>query len=224
VAKILLVEDDVQLASLVQRWLSKDGHTVEMVHNGGDGQLRLRFDHYDLIVLDWNLPEVEGIDILKDVRSRGDATPILMLTGRKDIEEKIRGLEGGADDYLPKPFDGRELMARIRVLLKRPKTFLTDAYKVGDIELDTKTHTVKRAGASVDLLPKEFALLEFFMRHPNQYFSATTLLENVWPSESDSTTEALTSCIKRMRKKLDREGEDSIIRNERGAGYGIFAE
>ncbi len=224
-AKILIVEDELQLAELVQRWLTKDGHVAEMVHDGNDALQRLRFDKYDLVVLDWNLPGVEGIDILKDFRARGGTTPVLMLTGRKNIDEKVQGLDGGADDYLPKPFDGRELMARIRVLLKRPSVLLDTVLKVKSVELDTRTHTVKNDGTVVDLLPKEFALLEYLMRHPNTLFAPSHLLESVWPSESDSTTEALTSCIKRLRKKLDKDEQaDSFIRNVRGVGYGVFSD
>lgn len=223
-AKILIVEDDLQLAALVQRWLQKDSHVVEHVDNGGEALQRLRFDSYDLIILDWNLPEVEGIDILKDFRSRGGRTPVLMLTGRKSIEEKVKGLEEGADDYLPKPFDGRELTARIRALIRRPQVLTSDVLKVGDIELDTKNHTARRAGVDLKLLPKEFALLEFLMRHPEEIFTANRLLEHVWPSETDSTTEALTSCIKRLRKKLDKPDEESVIRNVHGAGYGLFGK
>lgn len=223
-SKILIVEDDVQLAGLVQRWLTKEGHVVEHVANGGDGLQRLRFDPYDLIILDWNLPEVEGIDILKEFRKSGGVTPILMLTGRKAIEEKLQGLDSGADDYLTKPFDGRELTARVTVLLRRPQTFLSSCLKVGDIELDTKAHTVKRGGKALTLLPKEYALLEFFMRHPGEYFAAQRLLDHVWPSESDSTTEALTSCLKRLRIKIDYPDTESVIKNVRGAGYGLFLE
>lgn len=223
-AKILIVEDDLQLAALVVRWLQKESHVVEHVDNGGEALQRLRFDSYDLIILDWNLPEVEGIEILRDFRSRGGRTPVLMLTGRKSIEEKVRGLEVGADDYLPKPFDGRELTARIRALIRRPPVLTSDVLKVGDIELDTKNHTAKRSGVDLKLLPKEFALLEFLMRHPEEIFSATRLLEHVWPSETDSTTEALTSCIKRLRKKIDKPDEESVIRNVHGAGYGLFGK
>jgi len=224
VAKILIIEDDVQLASLVLRWLTKEGHVVEHVASGGEGLQRLRFDPYDLIVLDWNLPEVEGIDILKQFRRSGGTTPILMLTGKKAIEEKLEGLSEGADDYLTKPFDGRELTARITALLRRPAVLLDTCLKVGDIELDTKAHSVKRAGKPLTLLPKEFALLEFLMRRPGEFFQAQRLLEHVWPSESDSTTEALTSCIKRLRQKLDNPDSESVIRNVRGAGYGLFVD
>jgi two-component system OmpR family response regulator len=224
VAKILIIEDDLQLASLVIRWLTKEGHIVEHIQNGGDGLQRLRFDPYDVVILDWNLPEVEGIDILKDFRSRGGTTPVLMLTGKKTIEDKLRGLGEGADDYLSKPFDGRELTARITALLRRPVTLLSSKLEAGDIEIDTKSHTAKRAGKTLNLMPKEFALLEFLLRHPGEYFQPSHLLEHIWPSESDSTTEALTSCIKRLRLKLDKPDSESVIRNIRGAGYGLFVE
>lgn len=223
-AKILIVEDDSQLAALVSRWLTKDGHVVEHTSNGGDGLQRLRFDHYDLIILDWNLPEVEGIDILKDFRSRGGVTPVLMLTGKKAIEDKLMGLGEGADDYLPKPFDGRELTARITALLRRPHTLLSSTLVAGDIEIDIKSHTAKRAGQTLNLMPKEFALLEFLLKHPGEFFQASYLLEHIWPSETDSTTEALTSCVKRLRLKLDKPGGESVIRNVRGAGYGLFVD
>ncbi|MFA7335273.1 MAG: response regulator transcription factor [Candidatus Obscuribacterales bacterium] len=223
-AKILIVEDDLQLASLVNRWLTKEGHIVEHIQNGAEGQQRLKFDPYDVVILDWNLPEVEGIDILKDFRGRGGTTPVLMLTGKKTIDDKLMGLGAGADDYLAKPFDGRELTARIAALLRRPATLLSSKLVVGDIEIDTKSHIAKRAGQTLSLMPKEFALLEFLLRHPGEFFQASNLLEHIWPSESDSTTEALTSCIKRLRLKLDRPDCQSVIRNVRGAGYGLFVD
>jgi DNA-binding response OmpR family regulator len=133
-----------------------------------------RFDPYDVVILDWNLPEVEGIDILKDFRSRGGTTPVLMLTGKKAIEDKLMGLGEGADDYLSKPFDGRELTARITALLRRPVTLLSSKLEAGDIEIDTKSHTAKRAGKTLNLMPKEFALLEFLLRHPGSIFSQLT--------------------------------------------------
>lgn len=223
-AKILIIEDDTQLAALVHRWLTREGHIVEMEADGLAGMQRLRFDQYDLIVLDWELPGMAGIEILKNFRELGGIIPVLMLTGKKGIEDKLTGLYQGADDYLTKPFDGRELTARIATLLRRPISFTSSNLKVGDIEIDMKTHSSSRGGRPLNLLPKEFALLEFFMRHPGELFPPQRLLEHVWPSESDSTIEALTSCIKRLRQKLDEGGENSLIRNVRGVGYGLFVE
>lgn len=220
-AKILIVEDDVQLAEIIGRWLTNEHNTVELVADGEDALSHLKLYAYELIILDWQLPGMEGIEILNRYRAAGGKTPILMLTGKRTIEDKMQGLDSGADDYLTKPFHGKELTARVRALLRRPVDLLDSVLKVGDIELDPQACKVRRAGAELQLLPKEFALMQFFMRHPGQYFSAARLMSEVWPSDSESGTDALTTCIKRLRKKLDPEGAESVIHNVHGMGYGL---
>jgi two-component system OmpR family response regulator len=223
-AKILIVEDDVQLAEIIGRWLTNEHHVVELVADGQDALSRLKLYAYELIILDWQLPGMEGIEILTEFRAAGGKTPILMLTGKRTIEDKMQGLDSGADDYLTKPFHGKELTARVRALLRRPVDVTDNILKVGDIELDAQTYKALRGGEDLKLVPKEFALLQFLMRHPGRYFTANKLLSEVWPTESDSSTDALTTCLKRLRRKLDPEGQESVIKNVHGMGYALIIE
>lgn len=222
-AKILLVEDDKALAEAISEFLKTQGYGVEMTHSGATGRDLLRTYTYDVVILDWTLPDLSGIDILKDFRSRGGHTPILFLTGRTTILEKEAALDSGSDDYLTKPFQVQELSARIRALLRRPPIFQHKAIKVRDIELDPAAHTVTKAGQEVKLYPREFALLEFFMRNPNQIFSAEKLVENVWGSESDVTVETLRVSLARIRQALSEEKDKPIIKNIYGVGYKLEA-
>jgi DNA-binding response OmpR family regulator len=220
-AKILLVEDDKDLALIVSDSLMGQNHLVEMVHTGPEGQEQLRFYQFDLIVLDWDLPKLSGIEICKEFRSRGGKTPVLMLTGKGAINDKEQGLDAGADDYLTKPFDIKELAARVRALLRRPIGYAPSTLKAGTIELDPSVFKVMRDGQEVRLLPKEFALLEFLMRHKGQVFNTEAILNRVWASESDASPEAFRTCLKRLRQKIDVEGTPSIIITVQGLGYRI---
>ena len=157
--------------------------------------------------------------MLEEFRASGGNAPVLMLTGKDSISDKELGLDTGADDYLTKPFHGKELTARIKALLRRPPNLVSDVLKVGDLVLERADFRVTRNGQEVRLLPKEFALLEFFMRYPNRVFSAEALLERVWVSESEATVDAVTSCIKRLRKKLEIDGDKSPISTVHGVGY-----
>lgn len=218
-SKILLVEDDQGLAKLVRNWLSLEHHTVEYVEDGEEALHRLKINEYDLIILDWSLPKMTGLDVLQEFRGFGGNTPVIMLTGKDSISDKELGFDTGADDYLTKPFHGKELTARIKALLRRPANLVSDVLKVGDIVLERADFRVTRNGQEVRLLPKEFALLEFLMRYPNKVFSAEALLERVWVSESEATVDAVTSCIKRLRKKLEVDGAKSPISTVHGVGY-----
>ncbi len=218
-AKILVVDDDKELARTVSEWLSLDHHIVEAVFTGGDGLSRVKTYSYDLIVLDMNLPEVHGLRILKEFRDMGGGTPVLILTGQSDLDDKEAGLDAGADDYLTKPFQGRELTARVRAILRRPRDYSGTVLQQSDLVLDSNQHCVIRGGEEISLVPREFALLQFFMRNPNKVFSAEVLLNRVWRDDSDATTEAVTTCIKRLRKKLDLPDSPSVIRTIHGVGY-----
>jgi DNA-binding response OmpR family regulator len=223
VAKVLVIEDDVALAKMISDWLSIEHHKTELVHDGADAADRLKVYDYDLIVLDWELPGVKGVDLLKEFRARGGLTPVLMLTGRGTIDDKEKGFDCGADDYLTKPFHAKELTARLRALLRRPEGYLGETLKVGDISLEHANFRVTRGDEEIRLLPKEFALLEFLMRNQNRVFAAEALLNRVWATESEATVDALTTCIKRLRKKIDVEGKPSIIRTVHGVGYKLEA-
>lgn len=219
-AKILLIEDDREITVVIRGWLQSQSHTVEVVHDGREGMDRLRTCQYDVILLDWELPNQSGIDILNTFRNEGGSTPVLMMTGKRSIDEKEAGLDGGADDYLTKPFHMKELSARIRSLLRRATPQVqSNVLKVGALQLDPAKHKVRKNGVEIVLLPKEFALLEFLMRHPDDVFSGEVLLQRVWHSESEATVEAIRTCIKRLRQKIDGDSEDSIIETLSRIGY-----
>jgi DNA-binding response OmpR family regulator len=217
-AKILLVEDNEDLANTVRTFLMFEHHTVEHINDGQTAHDQLRTFQYELIILDWNLPRMNGIDILRRFRELGGLTPILMLTGHDTVEEKEKGLDTGADDYLTKPFQMKELGARVRALLRRPAPVTSsNVLSAGNITIDTQKYRVTVNSEAMTLVPREFQLLEFFMRHPNQVFSPEALLNRVWPSDSDATTEALRTALKRLRKKVDPDG--NLLRTVHGVGY-----
>ncbi len=218
-AKILIVEDDRELAEVIEDAFSKQ-HSVEIVDDGKEAIDRLKLYSYDLIILDWGLPgSVSGIDVCRTYRKAGGAGTILMLTGRNEIEDKEEGLDSGADDYLTKPFDARELMARVRALLRRPTQVIDNVIKLGALKLDCSSMCLIKDEEQISLLPREFALLEFFMKQPNRYFSAEALLDRIWSSESDTSPDTIRIYITRLRKKIDTDGQPSLIETRRNAGY-----
>lgn len=223
-ARILIVEDDVDLASIISRWLSMEGHVLDMATDGAQAQHLLDTVEFELVILDRALPDAEGSDILRRYRARGHATPVLFLTGKRSIEEKVEGLESGADDYLTKPFHGKELMARVQALLRRPANLSVNHLAVGRLELIPERRSIKRDGEEISLVNREYSLLEFLLKHPEELFPAERLLNQVWSEDGAEGvgTEALSSCIKRLRKKLDVNDRESFIKNVYGVGYGIF--
>ncbi len=219
--KILLVEDDKDLAKVVTEYLKSEHFTYEVAYDGLSGHEFLIQGHFDLIILDWDLPGMSGVEILKEFRSANGVTPVLMLTGKKEINEKEEGLDTGADDYLTKPFHMRELTARLRALLRRPTQSVSNTIKVGNLEMDPLKHKLYKDGKDIHLLPKDFSLLEFLMRHPDEIFSNEALIQRVWSFEAEATSDALRTSVKRLRKKLDdSDNEDeSIIETVRRVGY-----
>jgi DNA-binding response OmpR family regulator len=218
-AKILLVEDDVDLTVMIVEWLSFEHHSVEVVHNGQEGMERLRLCQYDAIILDWSLPEMTGLEICRTYRQANGVAPVIMLTGKNSIADKENGLDSGADDYLTKPFNMKELSARIRAVLRRSSNSTTNILTVGELTIDPTKYKLTKNGKEIQLLPREFALLEFFMRHPDEVFSGDALLQRVWHSESDATSEAIRTCIKRLRQKIDGDSDDSVIQTISRVGY-----
>lgn len=220
-AKILVVEDDVDFALTVEHALTTSNHTVEMAHDGESAMEYLRQGQYDVIILDWQLPDIEGIEILSKFRARGGATPVLMLTGKSQIKDKEAGLDGGADDYLTKPFDARELVARVRALLRRQIVAPSSSLSMHDIVLDSTKHRLTKGGKDVHLQPRDFALLEFLMRHPDEIFSTDALLTRVWHQDSEASSAGLRAAIVRIRKAIDDDGEGtkSLIENVARVGY-----
>lgn len=220
VPKILLVEDDLDLSATIVLALKAEMHVIDAVYRGDDALHMLAINQYDVIVLDLELPEVNGLEILRRFRSKGGVTPIIILTGQNHINEKEAGLDAGADDYQTKPFSVRELSARIRALLRRPAAVVTNVLIIDDITIDRVGSSVTKAGVEIRLKPCDFALLEFFMRHPGEVFSTQTLLDRVWQSDSDGTPEGLRTAISRIRKALDPDdAELSMIENLPKFGY-----
>ncbi len=218
-ARVLLVEDDQDLVSRITKWLSLERYSVEAIGNGREALEILRESTYDFIILDWHMPELTGLEMCRYYRASGGTTPILMLTGKADIADKEAGLDAGADDYLTKPFHPRELCARLRALGRRPTARLGDELKIGGLVLDLNKYLLHRNGTEIDLLPLEFALLEFFMRNPGRVFGADVLLERVWPVNSEASPEAVRTCIKTLRRKIDIDGQPSLIKTVHGVGY-----
>ncbi len=218
-AKILIVEDEIALVDLMRDSLTAQGYLLDHVDDGNAAIAQLNYNQYDLIILDWQLPGVDGLTILRSYRNNGGQAPVLMLTGKRKIEDKESGLESGADDYLTKPFHVRELMARIKALLRRRVSAPARNLTASGVELDPSSRRVFRDGKELLLLPKEFALLEFLMKHPSEVFSPEALIQRVWPTDSEATPAAIRIYVTRLRKKIDRDNSSSIITTVHGVGY-----
>ena len=200
--KILLVEDDKELATTVARYLGIERNTVEVVSDGREGLERVLSCEYDAIILDIELPNVNGVEICRQFRNSGGKTPVIMLTGRSLVADKELGLDSGADDYMTKPFSVRELSARLRALARRPIELKGNKIHIGKLTLDAATHQILKNGQSLELLPIDYALLEFLMRNANQIFSAEALIEKVWHTDKLTTSVVVRGAISRVRKKL----------------------
>lgn len=219
-AKVLIVEDDRELTDTIVEWLNLEHHSSEAVDNGIDANAYLIDCIYDLVILDWNLPGMSGLDVLKQFRARGGVTPILMLTGKDAVKERTEGLDSGADDYLTKPFHPEELMSRIRALLRRPVQYFSNAINLSKhLQFDPVARRLKKSGETVALQPLEYDMLNFFLRHPNEVFSVDSLLLRIWDSTTEASLDAVYSCIKRLRQKLHVEGETPLITTVHRAGY-----
>ncbi len=219
-ARILVVEDNPEMGQSVKDWLQGENHSVDLACDGQEALYFLKGAQYDVVVLDWELPKVSGVDVCRQYRAMGGKTPVIMLTGKRDVEDRITGLDAGCDDYLAKPFVSGELSARIRALLRRPApAALDNNLRVGRLLMETDKKRVFLDGKEVYLLPKELQVLEFFMRHPGQVFSADAVVERVWPSDSEATADVIKVHISRLRKRLDSKGEESMFRTVHGLGY-----
>lgn len=221
-AKVLLLDDDLELLAMVEKWLTFEHYLVEEVHDGTDALDRLLHGAYDVAILDVAVPGMSGIEVLKSYRASGGQTPILLLTGQDKVSDKEKGLDSGADDYLCKPFNFRELSARVRALLRRARVASSDVLTVGPLILDPTKHSVSKNGKELSIAPRDFSLLEFLMRNPGNVFSIDALLLRVWRSESEVTDEAIRASIKRLRKAIDDASTDesnSLIENVPRVGY-----
>jgi len=217
--RVLVVEDERRLAGIIKRGLIEEGYAVDTAFDGEDAQFMAETTSYDVIILDIMLPKKDGIAVCKGLRAKKINTPILMLTARDSVEDRVKGLDSGADDYLIKPFAFSELLARVRALLRRESLSKTPRIQVGDLLLDTLTGEAWRGDRKIDLTTKEYSILEYFMSHPNMVITRTMLEENGWDYEYDNMSNIIDVYIRRLRRKIDGDTDESLIQTVRGAGY-----
>jgi two-component system, OmpR family, copper resistance phosphate regulon response regulator CusR len=218
--RLLLVEDEARVASFIAQGLEGAGYLTEVVGKGAEALARVRAgDHWDLILLDVGLPDMDGFEVLELVRRTDQTTPIIMLTARGDVPSRVKGLDLGADDYLPKPFDFDELVARIRAQLRHDRQQHGSMLQAGDLTLDLKTRRALRADRTFDLTSREFALLEFFLRHQGQVLTRSQILNGVWGYDFDPGTNIVDVYVGYLRNKLDEPETESLIETVRGGGY-----
>lgn len=217
--RVLIVEDETKMAAFLKQGLEEQRYAVDVAHNGEDGlHWAINFP-FDLIILDVMLPGLDGMELCRVLRDRRIDVPILMLTARDTIDDRVAGLDCGADDYLVKPFAFRELLARLRALTRRDTPHLTSVLHMGELSLDTVTHTAKRGNRPIELTAKEYELLEFFMLHPNQVLSRTLIAEHIWNYDYSPESNVVDVYIRYLRRKIDDGYEDKYIRTLRGTGY-----
>ncbi|KAA3660337.1 MAG: DNA-binding response regulator [Chloroflexi bacterium] len=219
--RILVVEDEPSIANFVRQGLTEAGHAVDLAWNGRDGLDFALAADYDIFVLDIMLPKMSGLDLLRELRRRGDKTPTLMLTARDTIDDRVEGLDAGADDYLVKPFAFPELMARVRALLRRPPLQTGTILQVCDLEMDTAKREVTRNGNRIELSPREYAVLEYLMRHPNQVLTRTQIGEHVWNFDFYNESNVVDVYIGYLRRKIDKGESIQLFQTVRGVGYRI---
>ena len=220
--KILIIEDDTQTRDYVSTGLKEAGHTVDSARDGYEGLLLAKDGGYDLLIVDRMLPHLDGLTLVKTLRSTKDNVPVLFLTTMGGIDDRVEGLNAGGDDYLIKPFAFSELVARVNALLRRPRdTIEQKILLVGSLEIDLLKRTVRRSGQLIDLQPTEFRLLEYLVRHTGQVVTRTMLLENVWDFHFDPKTNIVETHISRLRSKINIGGNSDLIQTVRGAGYMI---
>jgi two-component system OmpR family response regulator len=218
--RLLVVEDDAEIADFICRGLREAGHVVDHAANGRDGLFMATGEGYDAIVLDRLMPQMDGLSMLAALRATGSRVPVLILSALSHVDERIRGLRAGGDDYLVKPFAMSELQARLEVITRRGLMPVAESVlRVADLELDRMTHTVRRAGEEIALKPQEYRVLEFLMRHAGQVVTRTMLLEGVWDYHFDPQTNVIDVHISRLRAKVDRAPWPALIHTLRGAGY-----
>lgn len=219
-SRILVVEDEMRIADFVVRGLSEEGYHVEHASDGQIAWVSLQAERWDLVLLDWWLPGEDGLQVLKRFRQKDRVTPVLFLTARDAVSERVAGLDAGADDYLTKPFAFEELLARVRALLRRPSQKNAVSLEFQDIRVDLETRRASRAGRTIDLTAKELALLTFFMRNPRKVLSRTRIYQTVWDENFDGFSNTLEVHVKELRRKLEQHGP-RVIQTRRGLGYSM---
>jgi two-component system OmpR family response regulator len=223
--KLLLIEDDATTAGYVQQGLAELGHACDRAETGLDGLTAALTNTYDAIILDRNLPQLDGLSVLRALRAEGHKTPVLILSALGQVDDRVQGLNAGSDDYLTKPFSFQELMARLAAIVRRGggAAETTTTLRVADLELDLLARTATRAGRRIELLNKEYQLLEYFMRHAGQVVTRTMLLEAAWDYSFDPGTNVIDVHVSRLRAKIEHEGEAPLLHTVRGAGYQLDA-
>lgn len=222
--RLLLVEDEVSLAESLARGLRELSFAVDVVGDGKEATNFAMLNEYDAIVLDLTLPGRDGLVVCREVRKRGVSTPVLMLTARTALDDKVLGFDAGADDYLVKPFAFAELVARLRALLRRPRVTIADVITIGDLEVDTRSQTARRGSRTLPLTTREYALLEHLARNAGALVSRASISGHVWDDNHDPFSNNVEVLIARLRRKLEAEGETAMIETRRGAGYRLSAD
>ena len=217
--RVLVVEDETKMASLVKRALERDGYAVDVAGTGSDGLWHATENDYDAVILDVMIPPPDGFEVCRELRRRGRWAPVLLLTARDGVDDRVTGLDSGADDYLAKPFSFAELGARLRALTRRGSTPRPSVLTLGDLTLDPAKHRVTRGDTEIELSPKEFALLELFLRHPGEVLTRTAILEHAWDFAYDGTSNVVDVYVRYLREKIDRPFGRETIRTVRGVGY-----
>jgi two-component system OmpR family response regulator len=226
--RLLVIEDDKDAAAYMAKGMSESGHTVEVAHNGKDGLLLAATENFDVLVVDRMLPGLDGLNLVKTLRATGNRTPVLFLSALGEVDDRVKGLRAGGDDYLVKPYAFSELMARLEALVRRRAAEATEGretvLRYSDLMMDLLARRVERAGREIDLQPREFKILEVLMRHPGQVMTRTMLLEKVWDYRFDPQTNVIDVHISRLRQKIDRGFDFPLIHTVRGAGYSLRAQ
>jgi heavy metal response regulator len=217
--RILIVEDEKKVAGFIKKGLEEETYAVDIAPDGEEGLLLGEQNQYDLIILDLMLPKINGLEVLSTLRARKIETPILLLTAKDSVEDKVTGLNLGADDYLTKPFAFSELLARIRVLLRRGKTEVKTTLEIADLTLDLVSHKVKRQNQEIELTGKEYSLLEYFLRNQGKVLTRTMIAEHVWDYNFDTFTNVIDVYVNHLRKKIDKNYSQKLLHTLRGVGY-----
>ncbi len=226
--RLLIIEDDREAASYLAKAFREAGHVPDLAHDGLDGYALAREGDYDMLIVDRMLPKLDGLSLIRSLREQAVATPVLILSALGQVDDRVKGLRAGGDDYLPKPYAFSELLARAEILARRRAapagTAEATAYRVGDLELDRLSHRVTRAGHEIALQPREFRLLEYLMRHAGQVVTRTMLLEHVWDYHFDPQTNVIDVHVSRLRAKIDKDFDRPVLHTVRGAGYLLRAD
>lgn len=222
--RVLLVEDELSLQRVTEKRLKQEGYSVDVCSDGEEAEQFIQMGDYDCIVLDIMLPKKDGLTVVKEMRDRQDKTPVLLLTARDSVSDRVKGLDAGADDYLVKPFSYDEMLARVRAMLRRGGEVKSVLLKYGGLEMDTVSRRVSRDGKNIELTAKEYALLEYFLRNPEKVLTRSQIIEHIWNFDFDSDSNIVDVYVRYLRRKVDYDYDVKLIHTVRGAGYVLREE